>query len=200
MSVLWQNSEAFTSGVDQMSDAVKQDMDGVVQLVDGEKINLTINGQTMNDIDIKGEDVPSIRENHVDYSRFEDLSDLFTSGLKQFAYFISRSVPEEFIKDDPVKQDIHSCRNGIKAMKVCIGLLENQVKTGETGYQKPHDYTQLHQWYVDGMIDFMYITMSDYPADLGDPEDDKYAIKCAITAFKRVRKDLLHYLNGLLNE
>lgn len=178
---------------------VVEHKDNVVELRGGNKINLTIGGDTLHDVSLDGEDVPELRKNNIDYSKYSDLTEFFVDGLVQFAKFISLGVPDEFKKDNPKHQEIHSSRNGVKAMRTCQELLTKELKKGKTGYKEPKDFKYLHEWYTDGLINFMGITMVDIPADLNDPSDDKYAVRCAIKAFDTVRKMLLDEVKELSN-
>ena len=109
-------------------------------------------------------------------------------GLIQFSYFISRSIPDELKKVNPDEQELHSSRSGIKAYDKCIKLLTKELNTGKTGYKEPKDYKKLSDWYVNGLIDFMGITMVDIPDELDNLDDLDHVVKSAIEAFKQVKK------------
>ena len=167
---------------------------------DDEKISLVINGQELNDIDPNGEDVPELRKNNIDYDKFDDLTHFFTQGLLQFSKFISLSIPDEFSKDSPDEQELFSSRSGVTAYNKCIKLLENELRTGKTGYKEPKDYKKLSDWYVNGLIDFMGITMVDVPDELDNLDDSDYIVKCAIQAFKNVKKMLSDNIQEMISD
>ena len=167
---------------------------------DDEKVSMVINGEKLDGIDPKGQDIPELRKNKIDYSRFKDLTDFFTHGLLQFSKFISLNIPDEFKKSNPDEQELHSSRNGITAYNKCIKLLQKELRTGKTGYKQPHDYKKLSDWYVNGMIDFMGITMVDVPDELDDLDDPDYIVKCAIQAFKNVKNMLLNNIQEMTSD
>lgn len=187
-------SMVLSYGVYQMSKAPDTKQDDFIELVDGEKINFTINGRAMDELDDSADVEPEFFKDNIDYSKYENLTAFFVEGLRKFSHFVSLNIPDKFKKKTPREHDMHSSRNGIKAMKVCITLLEKQLKTGESGYKRPDDFNHLHEWYVSSMIDFMHITMGDYPKEMNDPDDPDHAVKSAISAFKNVRKQLLNYI------
>lgn len=166
---------------------------------DNKRISLTVNGEKLEDINPEGEDVPELRKNKIQYDKYDNLTDLFVEGLVHFSKFISMSVPDDFKKDDPDEQELHSSRSGVTAYNKCMKLLQRQMNTGKTGYKKPHDFKKLSEWYVNGIIDFMGITMSDVPDNMIDQDDDDYVVKCAIEAFKRVKRMLQENIKEVID-
>lgn len=182
-----------------LSDVLQDVKDSDVAVMLDDKINLTINGKSMDGLSPEGVDIPELREDKIDYSKYKDLTKFFIHGLIDFSTFISRDVPDKFKKKDTDKQELHSSQQGVKAYKICINLLENELKTGKSGYVEPEDFNHLHQWYVNGIIDFMGITMSDIPEQLSNKGDNKYIIKSAVRAFREVRKQLLDNIKEMVN-